>query len=122
MATIPKGMEQVVTTIKGFWKPEKEGEVLHARVEDVVNLVQDDGRDGRFFRVKLLQPVEIVDRDGSIETAEVGETIGVGGASIATFLADHMGQEIALEYTGLGTKKRGSKKQPPRLYRCFAMQ
>jgi hypothetical protein len=114
----PTGMRKVDTGIAGFWKPKDPGDTISGIVgHKVVGTYK--GKPNVYFTFKLADdtsgPIET--SDGKNVPADAGMNIGVGGAALQTFLSDHVGQAVALFFTGMGTAKKGQN--APRLYDCY---
>jgi hypothetical protein len=115
----PKGFRKVETGISGVWKPKVPGQFIVGIVGHAVETKGNDGRANVYYTFKLAD-----DTSGPIETAdekpvesEAGLNIGVGGKTLQTFLADHVGQPVWIAFRGMGTAKKGQN--APKLYDAF---
>lgn len=117
----PHGYRKVETGIAGFWKPTEPGQsvsgVVGHRVEG-----EYKGRKNVYFTFKVADDTSgpITSGDGEPVTVEGGLNVGVGGAVLQTFLAEHEGQAVHLFYTGMGTAKKGQN--APKLFDCYELE
>jgi hypothetical protein len=115
----PKGFKKVETGISGFWKPTKAGHSLQGVVGHAVETKGADGKPNTFYmlRLKTDDSGPIATGAGKVVRAVEGMVVGVGGRTLQTFLGERIGQEVFLEYKGLGDAKRGQS--APKLYDCY---
>jgi hypothetical protein len=116
---VPEHFKQVDNTLNGFWKPKTEGDGIQGVVGPLVASKGADGKENNFFTLRITVessgPI-VAAGDKPVET-ETGLLVGIGGRTIAAFLAANEGKEVALVYRGLGRAKPG--RNPPKLYDTY---
>jgi len=116
--TPPKGYKKVETGINGFFKPKKPGDFVSGIVG---HRVEVQGKDGLnvFYTFVLADDTSgpIVDNEDKPVESDGGLNIGVGGKTLLTFLEAHVGQKVAVYFTGMGKAKKG--RNAPKLYDCY---
>lgn len=120
---IPEGFREVDNSLAGFWKPTTVGQSLQGIVGHMIEGKVTHGKPNRFYAIRITNSevsAPIFDTNDKAVTPEGGEMVGVGGAVLMSFLAERIGQEVYLVYTGLGKAKKGQN--APKLYATYARE
>jgi len=114
----PAGYREVDNALNGFWKPRSPGDFIEGivghRIDAVVN-----GKPSVFFSFKLADDTcDCIESAGGKKVApDAGMLVGIGGATLRTFLEERSGKAVYIVFKGMGNAKPGQS--APKLYATF---